>query len=58
MWTAVETSVCPLVLVRAGPSRAEAQIEVVADEPGTGQHPVRQGDLVLLHYTGEHHLQQ
>lgn len=44
---------CGFILC-AGPSRAEdAQIEVIADEAGFGQHPVRQGDLVLLHYTGE-----
>lgn len=38
---------------RAGPSRADEQIEVVADEAGFGKHAVRQGDLVLMHYTGK-----
>jgi hypothetical protein len=44
-----------LLSLPGGPSRAEdaAQIEVVADEAGFGQHPVRQGDLVLMHYTGK-----
>lgn len=39
-------------LTPSGPSQAEEQVEVVADEPGFGQHAVRQGDLVLVHYTG------
>lgn len=37
----------------AGLAQADEQVEVIADEQGFGQHAVRQGDLVMLHYIGE-----
>jgi hypothetical protein len=40
------------VVQEASPSDQEA-IKIVQDTPGFGQHGVRQGELVLVHYVGE-----
>eukprot|EP00878_Enallax_costatus_P018145 GHUV01019092.1.p2 GENE.GHUV01019092.1~~GHUV01019092.1.p2 ORF type:complete len:181 (+),score=46.44 GHUV01019092.1:1763-2305(+) len=38
--------------VSAGNSSAAESVEVLSDQEGFGQHAVRKGDMVLVHYTG------